>query len=67
MIRATMTRRELAAALASSATLVRAQEERKLTPEELLAQEKVDVRSESEQLEKFNVPMATEPAFIFRP
>ena len=67
MVRATMTRRELAAALASSATLVRAQEERKLTPDELLAQEKADVRREAEQLEKFDVPMATEPAFVFKP
>lgn len=67
MVRAKMTRRQLAAALASSAALARAQEEPKATPDELLAQEKKDVREGSEKLEKFNVPMATEPAFVFKP
>lgn len=71
MVRATMTRREWAAALAASAApaaLAQAPaSEREASPEELLTEAKADVRRSAERLHKFDLPMATEPAFVFKP
>ncbi|MCS6952766.1 MAG: hypothetical protein RMK57_00310 [Bryobacterales bacterium] len=60
-----LTRRQWAAAIALPlATQAPAQEE---TPEQLLARAQKDVRESAERLEKFPLPMAVEPAFVFKP
>jgi len=54
----------IAGSLAPLAFGVRAQESRSL-PQEALAAAKAEVRKDAEVLDKFPVPMATEPAFRF--
>ena len=69
-MRTTITRREWAASLAVSAVPAAAQEpasQQKPAPEELLAQAKSGVLESAEKLQKFRLPMATEPAFLFKP
>lgn len=69
-MRPKMTRRELAAvamALSGAARPVLAVPEGQQSPEKLLAREQADVRRDATELEKFRVPMETEPAFVFKP
>lgn len=64
-----LTRRQLGAILAASAApaLVRAQASERQSPEELLATAKAEARNNADALAKFQLPMATEPAFRFEP
>lgn len=60
-----LTRREWVAVIALPlAAQAPAQEE---TPEQLLMRARKDVREGAERLEKFPLPMAVEPAFVFKP
>ena len=63
-----VTRRQFGTAIAGSlaplALRARAQEIRSL-PQEALAAAKAEVRKDTEVLDKFQIPMATEPAFRF--
>jgi hypothetical protein len=52
-----ITRRELAAALVAL----------QAPPDETLVEASGEVRRDIEQLQKFPLPMATEPAFVFKP
>jgi hypothetical protein len=63
-----MTRRELAAVLGSATSIatVRAQEAPASQPEDLNAAAKEQLRKNSETLSKFDLPMSTEPAFLFK-
>lgn len=63
-----MTRRELAAVLGSvtSIATVRAQEASASQPEDPNVAAKEQLRKNSETLSKFDLPMSTEPAFLFK-
>ncbi len=63
-----MTRRDLAAVLGSVAGIasVRAQAPPASAPEDLNAAAKEQLRKNSETLSKFDLPMSTEPAFLFK-
>ncbi|RPI17592.1 MAG: hypothetical protein EHM65_02950 [Acidobacteriales bacterium] len=62
-MRIKITRREWAAALAATAVPIPAQ-----TPaDETLAEARAEIRADIERLEKFPLPMAAEPAFVFKP
>jgi hypothetical protein len=63
-----MTRRELAAVLGSVTSLatVRAQDAPANQPEDLNAAAKEQLHKNSETLSKFDLPMSTEPAFLFK-
>jgi hypothetical protein len=65
------TRRELAAALSTSAVLL-AQgsppaQDLPANPDEDLKAVQAQLRGNADQLDKFPLPMATEPAIMFRP
>jgi hypothetical protein len=69
-MRARMTRREWAAALAISAASAPAQAaalEPQDSPDQMLAQARSDVKSEIDKLRGFALPAAVEPAFVFKP
>lgn len=63
-----MTRRELAAVLGSVTSIasVRAQEPPASQPEDPNAAAKEQLGKNSETLSKFDLPMSTEPAFLFK-
>jgi hypothetical protein len=63
-----MTRRDLAAVLGSVAGIAsaRAQAPAASVPEDLNAAAKEQLRKNSEALSKFDLPMSTEPAFLFK-
>jgi hypothetical protein len=63
-----ITRRNLAAALASAAsiTAVRAQAPSTSQPEDLNAAAQEQIRKYREALAKVDLPMSTEPAFLFK-
>lgn len=66
---AKLTRREWTAVLTGSAVPLLAQapaSQRKESPDELLAEAKARVKQRAERLHKFPLPMATEPAFLFK-
>jgi hypothetical protein len=64
-MRGILTRREWAAALgATAATAAHAQT---AASDDALADARDDVREALERLRKFNLPAATEPAFVFKP
>jgi hypothetical protein len=63
-MRAKITRREWAAALASAATPVLAQTR---VPAELQSQAAAEIRRDLEALRKFPLPPAVEPATVFKP
>lgn len=64
----TITRRGWAASLAASAIPAAARpSQQKAAAEKLLEQAKDGVRESAEKLQKFPLPMATEPAFLFKP
>jgi hypothetical protein len=68
-MRVKLTRRGWAAVLAGSAVPVLSQapaSQRKDSPDELLAEAKARVKRRAERLHKFPLPMATEPAFLFK-
>jgi hypothetical protein len=61
-----LTRRELAAALAGAAA-ANAQAPAQSAPEDLLKNAVEETRRDSAAIANYAVPMATEPAFSFRP
>lgn len=61
-----MTRRELAIAIAATTPLL-AQQTADRPPEDVDAAAHEAVKRNRELLRKFQVPIATEPSFIFRP
>jgi hypothetical protein len=63
-----MTRRDLAAVLGSVAGIAsaRPQAPAASVPEDLNAAAKEQLRKNSEALSKFDLPMSTEPAFLFK-
>jgi hypothetical protein len=66
----TFTRRELAAALSTSAILLarpQSQPSVPATPTEEMAASQAQLRDNADQLDKFPLPMFTHPATIFRP
>ena len=69
MVHAKVTRREWAAALAATATAARAQTQpgAPQTAAGLKAEASGEVRRDIGQLDKFPLPAATEPAFVFKP
>ncbi len=60
-----LTRREWMAALAAPALAQAPAEEE--SPEQLLARARQDLLQGAERLGKFPLPMAVEPAFVFKP
>ncbi len=54
-------------ALSGAARPVLAVPEGQQSPEKLLAREQADVHRDATELEKFHVPIETEPAFVFKP
>ena len=66
---AKLTRREWTTVLTGSVDPLLSQvpaSQRKYSPEELLAEAKARVKRRAERLHKFPLPMATEPAFLFK-
>ncbi len=63
-----MTRRELAAVLGTVTSIasVRAQEQPPGQPEDLNAAAREQLRKNSETLSTFDLPISTEPAFLFK-
>ena len=63
-----ITRRELAAALGSAASMgaARAQEKAASQPQDLEAQAKDQLHKDSEAIARVELPMSTEPAFLFK-
>ena len=69
-MRTRMTRREWAATVAVSAASAPAQTvatEPKASSDQMLAQARSDVQRNVDQLRRFALPAATEPAFVFKP
>ena len=66
---AKITRREWAAALAvaSAPAQAQAQPDSAQTTAALMVEARGEIRRDIQQLEKFSLPTAAEPAFIFRP
>jgi hypothetical protein len=61
-----LTRRELAAALASGATAAAQSPASALSPEEALKAARERIRANGEALAKERIPVETEPSFQFR-
>ena len=61
-----LTRRQLAGALASAASLAQAPQPPAQTPDDLLRAARDRNRANGEELAKLEVPMPTEPAFQFK-
>jgi predicted component of type VI protein secretion system len=63
------TRRELAAALSTSAVLLAQPQTQPLpaTPDDELKTSRAQLRANADQLDKFPLPMTTEPATTFKP
>lgn len=62
-----LTRRELAAGLLAASPSMSQTVEQPRTPEEELRVRLEQARSDAKQLAAFAIPMATEPAFQFKP
>jgi hypothetical protein len=68
-MRTSITRRQLATALAGSVAVLgqTTGSERQEAPDELLEQAKGRIQRNAKELDEFSLKMATEPAFVFKP